>query len=391
MYRIRTYNKIAQKGLGILDDAGFSAGDSEEQPDGIILRSYKLQPEEIRDRVVGIGRAGAGVNNIPVDYCNDRGIVVFNAPGANANGVKELVLSSLFLSSRRITEGVSWIKNQAEGDGDISKIVEKGKSAFAGNEIQGKKLAVIGLGAIGMMVANDARHLGMDVSGYDPYLTINSALGLSNKVRKVDDLSEILKDADYITIHIPLLENTRGFFNKDLMKKMKPGVKLLNFARGGLVVTKDLFRAFDEGIISRYVTDFPDSELLTREEVLPIPHLGASTLESEENCAVMVAEQLRDLLTKGSVKNSVNFPACEMPVSGGYRLAIGSRKNPDIAEQAVSLLGNENIKVSGQVSKQRGDYSWTIIDCESQVSETLVTKIKAIDGVLDARVISIES
>jgi D-3-phosphoglycerate dehydrogenase len=391
MYRIRTYNKISQKGLDILDDAGFTAGDSEEQADGIILRSYKLQPEEIGAQVIGIGRAGAGVNNIPVDYCNDRGVVVFNAPGANANGVKELVLSSLFLSSRRITEGINWIKNQAEGDGDIPKIVEKGKSAFAGNEIQGKKLAVIGLGAIGMMVANDACHFGMEVLGYDPYLSPKLAQGMSDKVRKIENLDEILKDADYISIHIPLIETTKGFFNKDLMKKMKPGVKLLNFARGGLVVTKDLFWAFDEGIISRYVTDFPDAELITREEVLPIPHLGASTLESEENCAVMVAEQLRDLLTKGSVKNSVNFPACEMPVSGSHRLAIGSRKNPDIAKQVVSLLGNENIKVGGQVSKQRGDYFWTIIDCESEVSETLVTRIKAIDGVLNTRVISTAS
>ncbi|MFP4384453.1 MAG: 3-phosphoglycerate dehydrogenase [Spirochaetia bacterium] len=306
MFKILTLNNISKKGLELFPDT-YQISDNEKEPDGIILRSYKMHDMEIPASVKAIARAGAGTNNIPIDRCTERGIVVFNTPGANANSVKELVLTGLLISSRRIIRGIDWV-HSLDDDADAAKLIEKEKSKFAGPEISGKKLGVVGLGAIGVMVANAAVSLGMEVTGFDPFITVGSAWELNQQVRRSDDLKKMLADSDYISLHAPLNDKTAGMIGKEEFAQMKPGARLLNFARGGLVDTDALKQSLDQGKIDRYVTDFPDNEIFKHDRVIPFPHLGASTPEAEENCAKMAVRQLMDYLERGVIKNSVNFP-----------------------------------------------------------------------------------
>jgi len=337
--------------------------------------------------LLAIARAGAGVNNIPVEQCAEKGIIVFNTPGANANAVKELVLAGLLLSSRRIVESIQWVQS-LKGKTDISKEIEKNKSKFTGPEIKGKKLGVIGLGSIGVLVANAAQAIGMDVTGYDPFISIPAAWNLSREVHQATNIDTLLAESDYITIHIPLLDETKNIINKDTLSKMKKGVRLLNFSRGELVNTADLLEALKNGIVSKYVTDFPNEELIGVDNVIPIPHLGASTPESEENCAVMAVEQLRDYIENGNIKNSVNYPHCELPRSlDTQRITIAHRNIPNMVGQITSILASKNINISNMINKSKGSYAYTIIDIEGEISNETLDRLSQIVGVLRVRVI----
>jgi len=325
MFKIQTLNKISSRGLDLLPHEDYEYASEIATPDAILVRSYKMLEMEMPASLKAIARAGAGVNNIPIDKCAESGIVVFNTPGANANGVKELVILGLLLSSRKVYEGLNWAKSLIGKGEEVPKLIEKGKSDFSGPEIKGKKLGVIGLGAIGVMVANDAAALGMEVIGCDPYISVDSAWGLSRAVRKSINLDSLISESDYISLHLPIIDKTKGIINRDKFSIMKKGVSILNFARGGLVNNSDLKEAIEAGIVSKYVTDFPDEELLKIDNVVSIPHLGASTPESEENCAVMAVNQVREYLEKGNIINSVNFPDCSMEPSGNKRIIIAKR------------------------------------------------------------------
>lgn len=386
MFSIQTLNKISSRGLELLPRDNYEVATELSNPDAILVRSYNMHEMELNSNLKAIARAGAGVNNIPIDKCTEKGIVVFNTPGANANAVKELVLTSLFLSSRKIIGGITWTQS-LKGKGDeISKLVEKGKSQFAGPEIKGKKLGVIGLGAIGVLVANDACALGMEVIGYDPFISIDSAWELESKVEKAASLDYLLSVCDYITIHVPFSDKTAGMINKDKFEIMKKGVRLLNFARGGLVVNKDLLEAIENGTVSCYVTDFPEEELLGNESIITIPHLGASTPESEENCAIMATSQLREFLEKGNIKNSVNFPDCELHMSG-TRIIVAHDNVPNMFGQITSLLAQNNINIGDMLSKHRNVIGYTILNVENSISDDIIEKLKAIKGVRMVRVI----
>jgi len=328
MFRIQTLNKISSEGLQRLSLDNYEVASEFASPDAILVRSAKMHDMDFSPKLKAIGRAGAGVNNIPIDLCTQKGIVVFNTPGANANAVKELVIASMLLSSRNLVEGINWGKTLIGKGSEVPKLVESGKSNFVGPEIQGKTLGVIGLGAIGMLVANAAEALGMHVVGFDPYISIDSAWGLSHNVEKASSLDSLLSQSDYISLHIPLLDTTKEFIDKSKLDIMKKGVRIMNFARGGLVHVEDLMAAFESGKVDRFVTDFPDEDLLKHDKVISIPHLGASTPESETNCAVMVVDQVRDFLENGNIKNSVNFPNTGMDRNGGYRLIIANRNIP---------------------------------------------------------------
>ncbi|MFP4010757.1 MAG: phosphoglycerate dehydrogenase [Spirochaetaceae bacterium] len=385
MFGIRTYNKIAEAGLAVFEDGEYRVGEDVEDPDGIILRSHDLNDMELNPRLKVIARAGTGVNNIPVEACTERGVVVFNTPGANANSVKELVISGLLLSSRRIYDGLAWVKSLDPSTEDVAKLVEKQKKAYAGPEIYGKTLGVIGLGAIGVMVANAASALGMTVVGCDPYISVESAWGLSRSVERARNLQSLLSRSDYVTIHVPLSENTQHYLNHETLSQMKPGARLLNFARGGLVDNDALLTAIDKGIVSYYVTDFPDTKLLGNERILPIPHLGASTPEAEENCAVMAARQLRDYIETGNVVNSVNFPQCIMPYTGRERLLIGNRNIPNMVGQVTRILAEGNINILDLVNHHKGDVAYNIIDVDDNLSSDHIEAIKNIDGIIMVR------
>ncbi len=386
MFSIQTLNKISSKGLELLPRDTYEIATELSNPDAILVRSFNMHDMELNSNLKAIARAGAGVNNIPIEKCTERGIVVFNTPGANANAVKELVLASLFLSSRKINSGISWTQS-LKGKGDeIASLVEKGKSQFAGPEIKGKKLGVIGLGAIGVLVANDACALGMEVIGYDPFISIDSAWELESKVEKAVSLDYLISTCDYITIHVPYNEKTSGMINKDKFELMKKGVRLLNFARGGLVVKEDLLKAIENGTVSCYVTDFPEEELLGNDKIITIPHLGASTPESEENCAMMAASQLREFLEKGNIKNSVNFPDCELPMSG-TRIIIAHDDVPNMFGQITSLLAQNNINIGDMLSKHRNKLGYTILNVEDSITNEIIEKLKAIKGVRMVRVI----
>lgn len=386
MFKIQTLNKISPRGLDKLPREKYETASEILNPDAILVRSLKMHDMEIPETVKAIARAGTGVNNIPVDKCTERAIVVFNTPGANANGVKELVLTALFISSRKIFDGMVWAKELVGKGDEVPKLIEKGKSDFAGPEINGKKLGVIGLGAIGVMVANDAIALGMEVVGYDPYISVEAAWGLSRNVNRAASLDRLLIESDYVTIHIPLNDNTKGMLNYEKLSLMKKGVKLLNFARGGLVNNRDLIRAIDEGIISVYITDFPDEELLKTENVLCLPHLGASTPESEDNCAVLAVNQIRNFLENGNIKNSVNFANCEMARSpGSYRIIIANKNVPNMVGQITAILAEEKINISDLINKHREDNAYNIIDTDSKISEELIARIREIDGVIMVR------
>ncbi|MDG5814917.1 phosphoglycerate dehydrogenase [Chitinispirillales bacterium ANBcel5] len=387
MYKIQTLNKISYKGLEQFPRDDYEIASEIVNPDAVVLRSFNMHDMDIPASVKAIARAGAGVNNIPVDKCTENGQVVFNTPGANANGVKELVLTGIFMSSRKLVPGVLWAKGLI-GEGDkVPKLVEKGKSNFAGPEIRGKRLGVIGLGAIGVMVANDAIALGMEVTGYDPFISVEAAWGLSSSVKRARGLESLLAESDYITIHVPLNEKTKGMINKERFAIMKKGVRLLNFSRGGLVNNNDLIEALEENTVSTYVTDFPDEQLLKQENVIPFPHLGASTPESEDNCAVMAANQVRDYLEYGNIKNSVNFPECQMDYSGTARLIIANKNIPNMVGQITSLLATEKINIADMINKHKGELAYNIIDIDGKVGGDITGKIEAIDGVIMARLL----
>ncbi|MBD3239764.1 MAG: 3-phosphoglycerate dehydrogenase [Chitinivibrionales bacterium] len=387
MYRIQTLNKISSAGLELFPRDGYEIASEIGHPDAVLVRSQKMHDMEIPGTVMAIGRAGAGVNNIPVDRCSERGVVVFNTPGANANGVKELVLTGLFLSSRRVTEGIAWARSLSGKGAEVPVMVEKNKSQFAGPEIKGKKLGVIGLGAIGVMVANDAEALGMEVVGYDPFISVEAAWGLSRNVRRALSLDSLVAEVDYLTIHTPLTDKTKGILNRDRFALMKKGVRLLNFARGGLVNNEDLIGALSDGIVSVYVTDFPDDDLVGLEGVIPIPHLGASTPEAEENCARMAVSQLRDYLEHGNIRNSVNFPACEMPWTGQNRIVVANRNVPNMVGQITTVLAGHKTNINDMLNKSRQNVAYNIIDVDGDVGDEVLDQIRAIDGVIMTRLI----
>lgn len=387
MFKIKTYNKISPRGLDLLPRDQYEVSSEVVNADGFILRSYKLHDEPFPDSLMAIARAGAGVNNIPVGHCTENGIVVFNTPGANANGVKELVLCALFLASRKIVQGIEWAKTQI-GEGDqVPKLIEKNKSQFAGPEIKDKTLGVIGLGAIGVNVANDAHDLGMNVIGFDPFLSVDSAWGLSRNIQKAVSLDHLLAEADYLSIHAPLTDKTRGMFNTDKFSIMKKGVRILNFARGGLVNNDDLKQALDDETVACYVTDFPDENLLKHDKVIGIPHLGASTPESEDNCAVMAATQLKNYLECGNVVNSVNFPDCEMQFTGDIRIIVINKNIPAMVQKITGVLADRNINISNMLNRHQDEYAYNIIDIEGDFDNKVVEELKAIDGIITARVI----
>lgn len=381
MYKVQTLNKIAKVGLNVFDDK-YTYGDEVENPDGIILRSFNMHETELPESLAAIARAGAGVNNIPIDKCSEKGIVVFNTPGANANAVKELVITALLLSSRKIVQGIEWAKTLI-GEGDaVPKLVEKGKSNFVGPEIQGKTLGIIGLGAIGVRVANAAHSLGMNVIGYDPYLSVDSAWHMTRAAHKANDLETVLAESDYISIHVPATKDTKGMFNDDTFRKVKNGVRLLNFSRGELVDTDAVIKAVESGVVASYITDFADEKLLGKENIIVMPHLGASTPESEDNCAVMAASELKNFLENGNIINSVNFPNCDMGDVCGSRVTIAHKNIPAMLSQISAVFTNTNINIENMTNKSRGDYAYTMLDTHSAISEEILSELKNIEGVI---------
>ncbi len=387
VYKIQTLNKISSKGLELFPRDAYEIASEIPHPDAIILRSFKMHDMELPVSLQAVGRAGAGVNNIPIDKCTEKGIVVFNTPGANANSVKELVLMAILMASRRVSEGIAWARSLAGKGAEVPKLIEKGKSDFAGPEIKGKRLGVIGLGAIGVMVANDATALGMEVTGFDPFISVDSAWGLSRAVRRAVSLDTLIADSDYITVHVPLSDKTKGLINQDKFALMKKGVRLLNFSRGGLVNNEDLKGALASGIVTAYVTDFPDEELLSEPKVIPCPHLGASTPEAEENCARMAVTQVRNYLEMGNIKNSVNFPECEMAPSDKSRIVVANRNVPNMVGQITTILAESGINIKDLLNKSRGDLAYNIIDVEMDVTDDDLQKIRAIEGVVMTRLI----
>ena len=387
MYNILTLNSIS-KVIDDVFDKNYKVKTDVEKPIGIMLRSFKMHDYELDANTVAIARAGAGTNNIPVEKYAEQGVVVFNTPGANANAVKELVLTALFLGSRKITDAIDWVKT-LKGQGDeIGKLVEKGKSNFAGCEIMGKKLGVIGLGAIGALVANSAIDLGMQVYGYDPFLSVNNALKLSSQIKIVKELEDIAKKCDYITIHIPYIaDQNKGIMNKKLFSKMKNGTVLINCARGELVNNDDVIDAVKSGKLARYIVDFPSEELIGVENIINIPHLGASTEEAEDNCAIMAAKQLIDYIENGNVVNSVNYPNCTMQRSTSFRLVVLHKNIANILAQITTAVAKENINISNLTNQSRGAYAVTILDVDNEVSEQAISHINAVDGIIKVRVI----
>ena len=385
VFKIQTRNKISPVGLDEFGRDDYEVASEIPGPDALLLRSYKLPLEEIGPTVKAVARAGAGVNNIPVDACTERGIVVFNTPGANANSVKELVIAALLLSARRIHEGMNWVSAQAP-DEELSKNVEKEKSSFAGTEIGGKSLGVVGLGAIGVLVANAAVELGMKVYGYDPFISVAAAWGLSAKVKRCDSIDQLMATSDYMTLHVPLTPDTENLVNAERIKKAKKGLRILNFSRGGLVDRQAVKEALKDGTLSRYVTDFPAPELLGVEGVLSIPHLGASTEEAEDNCAVMAARQLKDFLENGNIVNSVNFPACSLEPSGSSRLLVANRNIPNMLSQILEILADGGLNVDEMVNRHRNGIAYNIIDVSGTcINDEAMKRIGAIDGVVMTR------
>ncbi len=386
-FSIKTFNKISTTGLDRFDQSKYAVGEEINNPDAILVRSASLHDYAINGNLKAIARAGAGVNNIPIQACTAKGVVVFNTPGANANAVKELVLSGLLLSSRKIYEGIHWVQNLKDSGEDVSKVVEKNKSSFAGPELYGKTLGVIGLGAIGMLVANAAESLGMKVIGFDPYISINSAWQLSRYVQRAEKLEEVLTNSDYISLHMPLNDKTSGFLDADKISLMKPGVCILNFARGGLVERESLLKNIETGHIRFFVTDFPEENLLGHDQIITIPHLGASTPESEDNCATMAADQLIDYLENGNIRNSVNFPTATMPRNGGSRIIIGNKNIPGFVSKITSKLADQNINIADMLNQHHEDIAFNIIDLDSPISEKDVDDIAKMEGIFLVRLI----
>lgn len=385
MFKIQTRNKIAPIGLNQFPRNEYEVASEIPGPDAVMLRSYKLAGDEIDTTVKAIARAGAGVNNIPVEECTDRGIVVFNTPGANANSVKELVIAGLLLSSRQIHEGMNWVADQS-ADENLSINVEGRKSKFAGSEISGKKLGVVGLGAIGVLVANAATDLGMEVYGYDPFISVAAAWGLSSKVSRCESLDQLMGTCDYMTLHVPLTEDTENLVNNDNLKRAKSGLRILNFSRDGLVNAAAVKAALTEETVSYYVTDFPVPELLGVKGVMSIPHLGASTSEAEDNCAVMAAKQLKEFLENGNISNSVNFPVCSMEPAGGVRLIVANRNVPNMLSQILGVLADEDLNIEDMVNKHKNGIAYNIIDISAScISPDAMDQLSDIVGVVMTR------
>ncbi len=386
MFQYHCLNPIANVGLDLFSQ-DYKKTEDMNEAQAVLVRSAAMHDMELPEGLCAVARAGAGVNNIPLEKCAEQGIVVFNTPGANANGVKELVFAGMLLASRDITGGINWVLENKESE-TISKDVEKAKKAFAGREIAGKKLGVIGLGAIGVKVANAATHLGMDVYGYDPFISVNAAWSLSRNVKHISNVEDIYRECDYITIHVPLLEDTKKMLNKEAFAQMKDGVVVLNFARDLLVDEEAILEAIKEGKVKKYVSDFPNSVTAGQEGCILIPHLGASTEESEDNCAVMAVQEVKDFLENGNIRNSVNYPNCDMGIcSGAGRVAILHKNVKGIIGKYTAVMAENNINISDMTNKSRGDYAYSLLDIDSPVTEAAIEQLKKIDSVLKVRVV----
>ena len=386
MVNVNCLNNISSVGLDLFS-SDYNTSASFEDSQAVLVRSAKMHDMELPAGLLAIARAGAGVNNIPLDKCADAGVVVFNTPGANANAVKEHVIAAMLISSRDIVGGIEWVKANKD-DADIAKSAEKAKKAFAGKEISGKKLGVIGLGAIGQLVANAAINLGMEVYGYDPYLSVNAAWNLSRKVKHIVNVEDIYKECDYITIHVPALDNTKGMINKAAFDMMKKGTVVINCARDILVDEPAILDAIKSGKVAKYVTDFPNSTVAGQDGVIVLPHLGASTEEAEDNCAVMAVKELRNYIENGNIINSVNYPACDMGVCNtAGRVAICHKNGPAVISKITSVMGDAGINIEEMANKSRGDYAYSLLDTATPVSDDVVGKLSAIEGVIKVRVI----
>lgn len=386
MFQYYCLNPISKVGLENFTE-NYTKTENVEEAEGILVRSASMHEMDFPEKLLAVARAGAGVNNIPLDKCAEKGIVVFNTPGANANGVKELVIAGMLLAARDVVGGIEWVKNNA-GDENIAKTAEKEKKNFAGTELMGKKLGIIGLGAIGVKVANAVRHLGMEVYGYDPYLSVDAAWNLSRDVKHVLNVEDIYKDCDYITIHVPLLDSTKGMLNKDAIAQMKDGVVILNFARDLLANEQDILDGIASGKIRKYVSDFPNSTTAGKPGCIVIPHLGASTEESEDNCAVMAVKEMMDYLENGNIKNSVNYPACDMGVCmQAGRVAVFHKNVANMITKFTACFGDNGINISDMTNKSKGNVAYTMLDVESPATAQIVEKLSAIDGVFRVRVV----
>ncbi|MBZ0167363.1 MAG: phosphoglycerate dehydrogenase [Candidatus Omnitrophica bacterium] len=385
MYKIKKLDKIAPEGLALFNMDDYEIGTEIIHPELILLRSFNMHEMDLPATLLAIGRAGAGVNNIPIDKCTENGIVVFNTPGANANAVKEITIAGLLLASRDIVEGIQYAQTLKDKGAEVPALVESGKKKFAGQEILGKTLGIIGLGKIGVMVANSALELGMNVIGYDPFISVEAAWGLSKEVKRAEGLDALVAQSDYITLHTPLIDATRGIINAEKFARMKKGVAILNFSRGGIVNNDDLKGAIADGIVRRYVTDFPDEDLLAMDKVIAIPHLGASTKEAENNCAVMVARQLKAFVETGIIKNSVNYPECKLEPSADYRLTVMNKNIPNMVGQISSILAKAEINISEMINKSKGEYAYNIIDVAAEPTPAVIEAMYNIDGVVKVR------
>ena len=387
MHKVKTLNNISDKGLGKFAPDGYDLSDDHADPEAIVLRSHKLTANDITPSLRAVGRAGAGVNNVPVDVCTERGVVVFNTPGANANAVKELVMAGLLLSRRGIIPGIEYV-NSLAGSADkaeLNKTVEAAKKQFKGSELKGRTMGVLGLGAIGSMVAEMALQMEMEVLGFDPALSVEAAWRLSSQVRKMENMQALFAQSDVVSIHVPALDSTRGMINKETLASFRDGAVLLNFAREELVNTNDMIVALESGKISQYISDFPTLELIGKAGVTSTPHLGASTAEAEENCAMMVADQMIDFLENGNIRNSVNFPALTLERTDGFRIALSNNNVPRILGSVLSILADRNINVIDMLNKSRNDIAYNLIDVASEPTADLIKDIEMIDGVINAR------
>ncbi len=386
MSNIKLFNKISSIGLDRFDTSKFTLSEDCTDYEGVMVRSAALHDVDFPDSLLAIARAGAGVNNIPVDKCSEKGIVVFNTPGANANGVKELTIASLFLASRNISGGIQWV-DTLKGQPDVAKLVEKGKSQFVGPEIMGKTLGVIGLGAIGGMVANAASGLGMNVIGCDPYITVNAAWSISRAVHKANTYDEIYSDADYITLHIPATPETKGLINAEVIAKMKDGVRIINLSRGDIVNTADMVAALESGKVAAYVTDFPCDELIGVKGAVLIPHLGASTPESEDNCAVIAADELIDFIENGNIRFSVNYPSISQPRTTKNRMLVLHENIPSMLAQISTVLGDDNINIESMTNRSKGNYAASIFDTDSDIPDSVIDDVSRISVFIRIRII----
>ena len=387
MYHIKTLNKISPIGLNRFDPEHYAVSDSESNEDGIVVRSAKLLDYAFPSSLLAISRAGVGVNNIPIDRCSEAGIAVFNTPGANANAVKELVLCAMLMGSRDVDGSIRWVRDQVDAGVDVTTVVEKGKSAFVGPELYKKTLGVIGLGAIGSLVANVALSLGMDVYGYDPYLSVDSALRLDRHIHVVKDIRELYKRADYITIHIHFTDKTKGMIDAQAIAAMKRGVRFINLARGEIVDDDAMLAALDTGWVAAYITDFPNNRLVQAPHVVAMPHLGASTPESEQNCAVMAVDELKDYLENGNIRNSVNLPAVTLERSGAMRMCVIHKNVPAMLASITTLLSKDGVNVENLTNKSKGDYAYTIVDLTTEVGQAVIEDVRALPNVIRVRVI----